>query len=83
VTLYILSLLSLFALRQRQPELQRPFQVPFYPLLPLLALFLSAISLIAMIFTHTQLFLVYVGFIALSLVGYLRRNPIREQNPAH
>jgi amino acid transporter len=32
---FLLSGLSLFALRQRDPDIERPFRVPLYPLLPL------------------------------------------------
>jgi amino acid transporter len=33
---FLLSGISLFALRQRDPDLERPFSVPLYPLLPLI-----------------------------------------------
>lgn len=33
---FLLSGVSLFVLRRREPDLPRPFRVPFYPLLPLL-----------------------------------------------
>jgi amino acid transporter len=33
---FLLSGLSLFALRQRDPDIERPFSVPLYPLLPLI-----------------------------------------------
>jgi APA family basic amino acid/polyamine antiporter len=35
-TFFLLTGLSLFALRQRDPDIERPFRVPFYPLLPLI-----------------------------------------------
>jgi ethanolamine permease len=47
VTLYILSMLSLFRLRQKEPQLERPFKTPFYPLFPSIALLLAVISLFA------------------------------------
>jgi amino acid transporter len=33
---FLLSGLSLFVLRQRDPHIERPFQVPFFPVLPLI-----------------------------------------------
>src|SRR3954470_8471742 len=33
---FLLTGLSLFALRQRDPTIERPFQVPLYPWLPLI-----------------------------------------------
>jgi len=35
---YMLAQISLIALRWRQPQLHRPFKVPGYPLIPILAL---------------------------------------------
>ena len=32
---FLLSGISLFVLRVREPEAERPFRVPFYPVLPL------------------------------------------------
>jgi ethanolamine permease len=41
LTLYVLSLASLFALRVREPDLARPFLVPGYPWLPAISLLLG------------------------------------------
>lgn len=32
---FLLSVASIFVLRQREPDIQRPFRVPFYPLTPI------------------------------------------------
>ena len=42
ISLYIISMISLFALRRNEPHLERPFRVPFYPLFPAIALGLPA-----------------------------------------
>ena len=34
--MYAISLVSLLALRRQEPELERPFKTPFYPLLPVI-----------------------------------------------
>ena len=35
-TFFLLSTIALIVLRRREPQVPRPFQVPWYPLLPLL-----------------------------------------------
>ncbi|MGI4734709.1 MAG: ethanolamine permease [Janthinobacterium lividum] len=55
LVMYIVSLLSLFALRRREPALARPFAVPGYPLVPLLALVLSVVSLGALVYYNLGL----------------------------
>ncbi len=47
VLLYIVSLISLFALRRREPGLERPFVAPLYPVLPVVALVLALLFLAA------------------------------------
>ena len=48
VTLYAVSMLSLIRLRQREPDLPRPYRTPFYPILPVVALALSLLALATM-----------------------------------
>ncbi|AZQ61483.1 ethanolamine permease [Flammeovirga pectinis] len=55
LVLYIISMLSLFALRKKEPNLNRPFSVPFYPLFPLIALVIATISLLAMTYYNLHL----------------------------
>ena len=38
LTLYVISMLTLLQLRKKEPHLNRPFKVPFYPLVPIVAL---------------------------------------------
>ena len=40
---------ALFALRRREPDLPRPYRVPLYPLLPLVAMTLAAVALAVML----------------------------------
>ena len=47
LVMYIISLLSLFRLRRTEPQLHRPFRTPFYPLVPVIALVLSVVCLVA------------------------------------
>jgi ethanolamine permease len=45
VTLYAISMLALIRLRQKEPEMPRPYRAPLYPWLPLIALALSVFAL--------------------------------------
>jgi len=47
VVMYIISMISLFVLRKKEPQQKRTFSVPFYPWFPAIALLLSVLSLVA------------------------------------
>lgn len=66
VVMYALSLLSLFALRRREPGLARPFVVPGYPAVPLLALALVLLSLGTIIYYNLGLSLAFVVGLVLA-----------------
>lgn len=68
LTLYIVSMIAFFKLRKTEPELERPFRVPAYPIFPALALTIAAIALVAMTIYNLKLALVYAG---LLLVAWL------------
>jgi len=65
LTLYIISMIALFRLRKKEPELARPFKAPLYPVFPLLALVIAAIALVALTIYNPMLALVY--FLILGL----------------
>jgi ethanolamine permease len=66
LTLYIVSMLALLRLRQTEPDLHRPFRVPFYPVLPLIALVIGSVSLIALTVFNPWLALIYFLFLTAS-----------------
>ena len=49
ITLYVISMIAVFALRLKEPGLQRPFRVPLYPAFPLIALTIAIGALAAML----------------------------------
>ncbi len=65
VVMYIISMVSVFVLRSKQPNLARPFKVPFYPVMPIIALLLSIVCLGAIVYYN---WLVSVLFFALLLI---------------
>lgn len=59
LTLYIVSMIALLRLRSREPQLERPFKVPMYPLFPIVALFIAVFSFVAMTVYDLKLALIY------------------------
>lgn len=69
VVMYMISMVALLVLRTKEPQLERPFTVPFYPVFPILALILSAICLIAIVYYNFILSLWFFGgFIILAVI---------------
>ncbi len=70
LTLYIVAMLSLFALRRNSPEMERPFKVPFYPWFPMIALVIASVALVAMTVYNPWLALIYVGMLAVAYLYF-------------
>ena len=80
LVMYVASLASLFALRRRQPALPRPFAVPGYPAVPLLALALCLLSLGALVYFNPVLsgvFLAGLGAVLALFRGLGRGRELR------
>lgn len=78
IVMYIVSMLSLFRLRQKEPRLDRPFKAIAYPLFPAIALVLAGISLVTMIYFNQQLSLVFFGLMALGFVYFAKTQHHRD-----
>jgi len=68
LTLYVISMISVLKLRQREPELPRPFKVPLYPLFPIIALFIASFSFIVMALYNGILASIYFLILGLSFL---------------
>lgn len=66
--MYFMCMVSLFALRKKEPGMVRPFKVPLYPFFPGLALVLALFCFVTMAYYNLQLFGV---FLAVVVVGML------------
>ena len=75
--LYIFSMLSLFALRKQEPELERPYRAPLYPWLPGIALVLAVGCLGAVAYYNLEMFGVFIGINLVSF-GLFRAFAPRE-----
>ena len=70
LALYIISMISFFKLRKNEPDMERPFKVPFYPIFPALALIIASVSMVAMSYHNQQLALVFLALLAGSFILY-------------
>ena len=70
LSLYIISMISFFALRKKEPQMERPFKVPMYPLFPLLALTIATFSLVAMSYYNLSLAGIFFGIMLLSYLVF-------------
>ena len=66
--LYIISMISIIKLRKTEPDLPRPFKVPFFPVTPIIALIIAIVSFVAMICYN---FYIAKIFLAIILVAYI------------
>ena len=76
--LYIVSMLSLFAFRKKEPHALRPFKVPLFPITPLLALTIALFSMIAMTYYYWQLALTF--FLLMCIAFVLFKIFVRNDN---
>lgn len=70
LTLYVIAMIVLIVLRKKEPDLHRPFKVPFYPVSPVLALIIAVISLLAMTYYNGMLALIYFVLMVVAFAGY-------------
>ena len=81
ILMYIISMLSLFRLRQVSPNMERPYKVPFYPVFPAFALIASIICLIAMVYYNPLMAAIFAGLIALGYLYFMLTSRQRAVAP--
>lgn len=79
IVMYIISMLSLFKLRRSEPNLERSFRAPGYPVVPGIALVLAVVCLVAMVWFNL---LICAIFICLMAVGALFCKAVRGRSAA-
>lgn len=70
LTLYIVAMIALFALRVKEPTLPRPYRTPGYPVVPAVALIIAVVSLGALTWYNLFLAGVYVAMLAVGYAWY-------------
>ena len=82
IVMYIMSMLSLFRLRKTEPNLERTFKAPGYPLVPGIALGLALVCLAAMIWINGTIALLFLGLMSIGMVYFLLTGAQRDAVPA-
>ncbi len=71
VVMYLMSMVSLFILRKKEPALERPFISPFYPVFPAVALGISLICLFAIMWFNWLVSLVFFGILVVAVIIFM------------
>lgn len=79
LALYIISMIGLFALRKKEPELERPFKVPFYPYSPAIALTIASVALVAMTYHNLKLAFIFFTIMAGSMIWFELTKVMKRQ----
>jgi len=64
-------MVSLFILRKKEPNLERPFASPFYPVFPAIALIISAVAMFAIIWYHWLVSLVFFAGLGVAVAIFV------------
>lgn len=70
LSLYIVSMLSVMRLRNRYPDLERPFKVPLYPFSPIAALVIAVVAFVAITWYNPVLALIYFGLLIIAYIWF-------------
>ncbi|MFM2485979.1 ethanolamine permease [Celerinatantimonas yamalensis] len=70
IVMYIMSMLSLFKLRRDEPNLERSYYAPGYPVVPAIALAISVLCLVAMIWFNFMLAVIFALMMVLAYIYF-------------
>ena len=70
LTLYIVSMIAFLQLRKKEPQMIRPFKVPWYPVFPVVALVIAVVSFIAMTIFNLELAIIYFVLIGVCFATF-------------
>ena len=71
VSLYVISMWSLFVLRKKEPQLERPFRAVCYPVFPALAMLIAAVSFVAMAWHNADIARIFTGIMVLGSAYFM------------
>jgi ethanolamine permease len=81
VFMYMVSMVSLFKLRIDAAKMHRPFAAPFYPYFPAIALILSTVCLIAIIYYNIWLSALFFAALLLIIAGFMLMGKHKTKEP--
>jgi ethanolamine permease len=71
VVMYMMSMISLFMLRKKEPKMERPFAAVFYPVFPAIALLISTVCMFATMYYNFQLSMLFFAGLAIAVVVFM------------
>jgi ethanolamine permease len=71
VVMYMMSMISLFILRKKEPGLSRTFKAPFYPVFPAIALILSTVCLVAIVYYNLAVSCIFLAGLAAAIILFV------------
>lgn len=71
VVMYMMSMISLFVLRKKEPQLERPFKAAFYPVFPAIALVLSAVCMVAIMYYNFYISLIFFAGLVVCVIIFM------------
>jgi ethanolamine permease len=71
VVMYMMSMISLFILRRKEPRMERPFAAVFYPLFPAIALIISTVCMFAIIYYNFKLSMLFFAGLAVAIAVFM------------
>ncbi|MEO8700725.1 MAG: ethanolamine permease [Kofleriaceae bacterium] len=83
LTLYVLSSAAVIKLRRSEPNLERPYKTPLYPITPIVALVLSLICIAAMVCSYPYIALVYAALVTACWVLFVLLVPASRRTPTY
>ena len=81
LVMYIVSMASLFKLRMSEPQLDRPYRAPFYPLFPAIALVCGVVCLAAVVYFNAMVTALFLGLMALAYLYFFLTSGQRDAAP--
>ena len=70
LTLYIFAMITVLALRRKEPGLERPYRVPLYPYFPVVAVVIGAVCLVALVSLNIKLSVIYFSIIGVAYIWF-------------
>jgi len=81
LVMYIVSMASLFKLRRSEPQLDRPYRAPFYPVFPAIALVCGVVCLAAVVYFNAMITVLFLGLMALAYLYFHFTSRQRDAAP--
>jgi ethanolamine permease len=70
LTMYLISTVALFILRKKEPDMERPFRTPLYPVVPAISVALTVFALLALVVSSPRVAAFYIGLVVTATIAW-------------